>query len=282
MSVCGIAKDHILLKSTCHNLEEVHFTDERVGNGLEYEYRGICTLGINSDILKRAVSRNNFFNLTRGRSREGLGDCVKEGLDTPILYSGAAEYRNDITCDNALVDSLERLFLRDRLFVEELIHKLVARLCDSLEENCVILVADFLELVGNRASYILTGRLLKGVNTHLNKVSKADNGIAVDNRNLHGTYVKSVLLSYRAECLVESRLAVVKAVNEECLGYACLCSKLPCKLGSNLYTCFTVNDDNSGVSGSDTLSCLSLEIEEAGRVENIYFCTVPKKRCGCR
>ena len=134
----GLQRINEIILQTFDRLDEINSRPE-------YEYSGIRAVHFDSDIC----TFNILFGMACGRTREGFGDGVHQGVYAPHLRSGAAVNGRDRTGDDALVQSEHSLVTRDLLAGEVLLHELLARAGKSLVERFLIRCGEVFPLVAH-------------------------------------------------------------------------------------------------------------------------------------
>ena len=135
---CSILKEHILSKSTIHNLEEGHLTNEWVRYCLKYE-ESCFTFGF--DFLFVTIFKK--FNLLSCVSGEGFIDYVKECPNAPKLCSRTTKNRNDITMDNAFVNCIKSFHRSDIFTLKVLHHKVFVSCSNSFHKHVAVFFHSF-------------------------------------------------------------------------------------------------------------------------------------------
>ena len=267
---CGIAGDLAL-----HDTEECHLSDKRICHRLKDKQGWRRIVFDNRKMSDRAVSVQNPFSAARGRTRERVGDCVKERLDAPQFRRSTTEYRHNLTVNNAHVNGFHRLFTGNFFPFKVLIHELFARLCDGLKQHVAEFFDIIMEFFRDLTCLILPGLAVKHVHFLLNQVSKSDHLSFVDNRDLQRTDFHTERI---AQCIVnaaESRLIVIKAVDKERGRQVCFFCLSPSQLSPDLYSAFSVDKNNGSVGNTDTLPDFPLKIKIAGCIQYVDLYIIP-------
>ena len=217
-------------------------------------------------------------DLAGGRTREGIGDRVEQGLDAPHLGRRAAEDRDDLAVDDALVERLHRLVAGDLFLGEELLHQFLACLRDRLEEGGAELLDIVVVLFGNVKAGVTAALGIEHIHHAVDQVGEPDDLVAVDHRDLHRADGDAELVVQGVEDLFEPRLVIVEAVDKERLRDLGVGGKVPRQLGPDLDPRLTVDDDHGCVGDAGALTDLALEIEVARGVHQVDLDPVPGDR----
>ena len=205
---------------------------------------------------------------------EGTCNVIKHGPNAPQLACCAAEYGNDVTVNDAHVNCVDSFFGGDFFAVEILHHELFVSTCNCFHEHIAILFNVCCRVSGNILGGV-AAVLIEYVSLLLDEVDSADYFTVLNKRNGERAYVLTEGLGERIENATESCFVIVKFVNEESLGELCLGCIIPCELGTNFDTCFTVNNDYGTVSNASSLQNFAGEIQITGGVDYIDFNILP-------
>ena len=266
-----VLQSHIGGQFTVHNLEEGHLTNERVGDGLEYEDSAFAFGIYGSFLFVFAVDQG--FNLACGGTREGVGDGVQQEGHAPQVHSAAGEYGNDGTVDDTLVQSFDGFFLGDFAFFEVLFQQFFAGSSQCFVQGFGVLFGNGF-LCSVKVCFGSLALVVKGVSLLLDQVQEG-NILAVLNGNQYGTNGSTELFAQLSEYAVEVGIGVVTLVDEDSLGNTGRFYLVPCQFGTDFHAGLAVQCNDGGVSYAYSGTNFTLEVQEAGGIDKVDFAVVP-------
>ena len=265
-----VAQSLIALDGTVHDLEEGHFANERIGNRFEYENCRLAALGLDLHFFA-AFQRFLFFG---GVAREGFHNFIQQRPNAPEFCCGAAEHRNDLAGDNALMDGVDRLHVTDLLTLKILHHEVLVGACNGLHQHIAVFCNRLFALRRDDLD-AMPSLIVKHVRRAVDQID-APNDLAVfDHGDGERTNAFAEGIVQGIQHASETRFVIVKFIDEERARQFCLGGKIPGDLGSNLDAGFAVHRDDGAVRHADCLQNFACKIQIPGGVQQVDFDVLP-------
>ena len=132
-----------------------------------------------------------------------------------------------------------------------------------------------MEFFGYFTCLVFAGLPVEHIHLLFHQVRKSDNFALVNDRDLQRTNLYSEFSTKGVIYAAESRLVIIKAIDEESRRQMCFLCLLPGELCTDLNTAFAIHEDHSGICDTDALTHLPLEIKIAGCIQYVDLYVMP-------
>ena len=209
-----------------------------------------------------------------GRIRQEIYDIIQKICHTVQNIRSAHTYRNDRTVGNIHRSCHHDFIHREFITAKITIHKLFAGLGNGFHQDLFVFLIIFFTVIRNRAFFmhVLCQELTSFT---LNYVDITDKLFITADRHVERSDLLSIQFCQILNGLTEADIINIHSGNKHHAGKIVFLAKIPCLLCTNLHTGFTVNNDNSCVSSSNSLFYFTDEIEKSRSVQNIDLTSVP-------
>ena len=202
-------------------------------------------------------------------TREGVGNGIKEGLQTGQAGCGTAHNRRNIPLQNALMDRLGDLFLGDFLLHQNLFHDFLADHGNGVIKRFLVSCSNLLKLSCHRN---LTTHTLC-VELKCLHFDQVDHCIVARNGDRAHRCTEGFM--QLCEYTVKIRVIVIAFIDKKRLRNADFLGKSPRQFGTDLNAGFGIHDNGCGIRHTHCLLNLSDKIQKAGCVKEIDLNIVP-------
>ena len=267
-----VAQGHVAADTAVHHFKEGHFSHKRVCNRFEHEN---CGFALGNDVDVPAVYQR--FLLLGGVTRERFGNLIEHRPNAPQLGCRAAEYGHDLAVNDALVDGVDRLHVRNLFPLEVLHHQILVGACNRFHQHIAVLRGGFFGFVRDHFHAVATV-CVKNVRGLIDQVDCPHHFAAAYHRNGQRADIFTESLVKRIQYPSESCFIVVKFIDEERMGQTCRRNGIPCQLGSDLDARLSVHYNDRAVGNAQRLHNLTRKIQISGRVNDIDLDILPHHR----
>ena len=205
---------------------------------------------------------------------------VEQRLHALVLERGAAQHGAEVALDGALLDgALQRLDGHVAL-VEILLHALVIHRQRGVEQVLAVLGRLLLE-VGRDLLVVELGAQFAAFpddGLHLDQVDHADERVLDADRQLQGQRHDVELLLQRVERPVEIGAGAVELVDEDDARHVVAVGQAPVGLALRLHARHALDDEHRAVEHAQAAVHLDVEVDVAGRVDDVDAVVLPLAR----
>ena len=212
-----------------------------------------------------------------GRARQVVDHRVQQRLHALVLEGGAAEHRAELTGDGALLQALLQQLERQVLGLEVDVHRLVERRRRGLDQLGAVLGGELGHVLGDRLLVVGGAEVvaLPDDRLHLDQVDEALHRVLDADRQLQGDPVDAELLGQGRAGLVEIGAGAVELVDEDDARDVVAVRQAPVRLGLRLHAGDALDDEDGAVEHAQRTVHLDVEIDMAGRVDDVDLVVLP-------
>ncbi|MGC4084619.1 MAG: hypothetical protein QM736_21505 [Vicinamibacterales bacterium] len=247
---------------------------KRIRDGLPHEGRHWCLVVrlTRSDRTVSAHVREGTFN----RRRQDADDGVEQLRNADVQDRGRADEREEFALERRRTQTCDELVVGERAGLEEVLHQLLVRLGDHLDQRLARVLDIARHLGGNRAllelAFLAT---LVDVRLARHQVDDASDGLLFADRQLQRNHRAAARVAQRLQRSFEAGALAIDAVDDDQARQVQFVSGLPDFLGLHHHTGHRVDDHDRRVDDVQCRPRVAEEVADTRRVDDVDLVLVP-------